>query len=50
MFRALKPIILVVIIIAPVVYYFEVERRGSWDVGHIQDWVAENFSGTTGYR
>ncbi|MDG1707789.1 MAG: hypothetical protein P8H03_03465 [Emcibacteraceae bacterium] len=50
MFRALKPIILVAIMIAPVVYYFEVERNGSWDMTHIKEWVAENFAGTTGYR
>lgn len=49
MFRAFKPFLLVAIILAPVVYYFEVERRGSWDITHIQDYVAENLVGTTGY-
>ncbi|MDG1858278.1 MAG: hypothetical protein P8I94_04195 [Emcibacteraceae bacterium] len=49
MFRALKPILLVAIMVAPIVYYFEVERGGNWDLTHIKDFVTENFTGTTGY-
>jgi hypothetical protein len=46
----IKPIILVLIFVTPIVYYFEVERGGRWDITHIQDYIGDNFSSTTGYR
>lgn len=46
-----KALLLIIILIAPVVYYFEVERQGRWDITHITDWISENLSsGTTGYQ
>ncbi|MDG1726135.1 MAG: hypothetical protein P8H57_03200 [Emcibacteraceae bacterium] len=40
MFSWVKPIILVLVILSPVIYYFEVKKQGRWDVTHLQDMVS----------
>ena len=42
MFSWAKPVLLVLIILLPVIYYFEVMRQGRWDVTHLED-MANGF-------